>query len=147
MDNNLKRNIILENYKNPKNKGLIDDSSYIFSNTNNESCIDEVNLMAKIIDSKITDIRFDGESCAICTSSASIMTTLLKGKTIEDAEQIYCNFENMLEGKQYDSDILKEANVYDDIAKQPSRKKCALLPWIGMEKIIKNYKQIIEENK
>lgn len=147
MDNNLKRNIILENYKNPKNKGLIDDSSYIFSNTNNESCIDEVNLMAKIIDSKITDIRFDGESCAICTSSASIMTTLLKEKTIEEAEQIYCNFENMLEGKQYDSDILKEANVYDDIAKQPSRKKCALLPWIGMEKIIKNYKQIIEENK
>ena len=147
MDNNLKRNIILENYKNPKNKGLIDDSSYIFSNTNNESCIDEVNLMAKIIDNKINDIRFDGESCAICTSSASIMTNLLKEKTITEAEKIYCNFENMLEGKQYDSDILKEANVYDDIAKQPSRKKCALLPWIGMEKIIKNYKQIIEENK
>lgn len=147
MDNNLKRNIILENYKNPKNKGLIDDSSYIFSNTNNESCIDEVNLMAKITDSKITDIKFDGESCAICTSSASIMTNLLKEKTIIEAEQIYSNFENMLEGKKYNSDILEEANVYDDIAKQPSRKKCALLPWIGMEKIIKNYKQIIEENK
>ena len=147
MDNSLKRNIILENYKNPKNKGLIDDSSYIFSNTNNESCIDEVNLMAKIKDSKITDIRFDGESCAICTSSASIMTTLLKEKTIEEAEQIYCNFENMLEGKQYNSDILEEANVYDDIAKQPSRKKCALLPWIGMEKIIKNYKQTVEKNE
>ena len=147
MDNNLKRNIILENYKNPKNKGLIDDSSYIFSNTNNESCIDEVNLMAKITDNKINDIRFDGESCAICTSSASIMTNLLKEKTIIEAEQIYSNFENMLEGKQYNSDILEEANVYDDIAKQPSRKKCALLPWIGMEKIIKNYKQIIEENK
>lgn len=147
MDNNLKRNIILENYKNPKNKGLIDDSSYIFSNTNNESCIDEVNLMAKITDNEINDIRFDGESCAICTSSASIMTNLLKEKTIIEAEQIYSNFENMLEGKQYNSDILEEANVYDDIAKQPSRKKCALLPWIGMEKIIKNYKQIIEENK
>lgn len=147
MDNNLKRNIILENYKNPKNKGLIDDSSYIFSNTNNESCIDEVNLMAKITDNKINDIRFDGESCAICTSSASIMTNLLKEKTIAEAEQIYCNFENMLEGKQYDSDILKEANVYDDIVKQPSRKKCALLPWIGIEKIIKNYKRTIEENK
>ena len=147
MDNNLKRNIILENYKNPKNKGLIDDSSYIFSNTNNESCIDEVNLMAKITDSKITDIKFDGESCAICTSSASIMTNLLKEKTIIEAEQIYSNFENMLEGKQYNSDILEEANVYDDIAKQPSRKKCALLPWIGMEKIIKNYKQTVEKNE
>lgn len=141
MDSNLKRDIILENYKNPKNKGLINDNTYISSNTNNESCIDEVNLMAKIINNQITDIKFDGESCAICTSSASIMTDILIGKTIEEADQIYHNFKNMLERKQYDSDLLKEANVYDDIAKQPSRRRCALLPWIGIEKIIKNYHQ------
>ena len=77
MDSNLKRNIILENYKNPKNKALIDDATYLTSNTNNESCIDEVNLMAKIIDNKIVDIRFSGESCAICTSSTSIMIKTL----------------------------------------------------------------------
>ena len=140
MDNNLKRNIILENYKNPKNKGLIDDSSYIFSNTNNESCIDEVNLMAKIIDNKIVDIRFSGESCAICTSSTSIMIKTLIGKSIKDTKKIYQNFENMIEGKPYDHDILGEAIVYDDIYKQPSRKKCALLPWWGIKKIIDQYK-------
>ena len=79
MDNNLKRTIIMEHYQNPKNKGLIDDTSYGFVNMNNESCIDEINLLVKIKDDKIVDIRFDGEACAICTSATSIMIeTLMK---------------------------------------------------------------------
>ena len=81
MDQNLKRSIILEHYQNPKNKGLIDDNNYIKVNMNNESCIDEIDLMVKIEDNKITDIRFDGEACAICTSSTSIMIETLIGKT------------------------------------------------------------------
>lgn len=136
MDNNLRRNIILNHYQNPKNKGLINDSSYKCSNTNNESCIDEVNLMVKIENDKISDIRFDGESCAICTSSTSIMIDILVGKTIDEAEQIYQNFENMIEGKEFDRSILKDANVYDDIYKQPSRKTCALLPWWAIKKLL-----------
>ena len=136
MDSNLKRNIILENYQNPQNKGLISDKTYLFSNTNNESCIDEVNLMVKIENDKIIDMRFDGESCAICTSSTSIMIKTLMGKTIKEAKEIYQNFENMIEGKNYDEKKIGEAIVYSDIAKQPSRKKCALLPWWGMKKII-----------
>ena len=48
MDNNMKRTIILEHYQHPKNKGLIEDDSYSFVNMNNESCIDEINLMVKI---------------------------------------------------------------------------------------------------
>lgn len=136
MDSNLKRNIILENYQNPQNKGLISDNTYLFSNTNNESCIDEVNLMVKIENDKIIDIRFDGESCAICTSSTSIMIKTLMGKTIKEAKEIYQNFENMIEGKNYDEKKIGDAIVYSDIAKQPSRKKCALLPWWGMKKII-----------
>ena len=49
MDINLKRTIMLENYQNPTNKGLIEDDSYTFVNMNNESCIDEIDLMVKII--------------------------------------------------------------------------------------------------
>lgn len=87
MDDNLKREIILEHYQNPKNRGLIDDDDYIKINMNNESCIDEVNLMVKIENNKITDIRFDGEACAICTSATSIMIDTLIGKTIEEAKK------------------------------------------------------------
>lgn len=136
MDPNLKRSIILEHYQNPKNKGLIDDEDYIKINMNNESCIDEIDLMVKIKDSIIEDIRFDGEACAICTSSTSIMINTLIGKTIDEAQEIYNNFENMINEHEYKNELLEEANVYDDIYKQPNRKKCALLPWWGINKII-----------
>ncbi|MBR2833613.1 MAG: SUF system NifU family Fe-S cluster assembly protein [Bacilli bacterium] len=136
MDSNLKREIILENYQNPKNKGLIDDDSYIKINMNNESCIDEVNLMVKIVDNKIEDIRFDGEACAMCISSSSIMIETLIGKTIDEAKNILKNFLNMIDEKKYDSNVLEDAIVYEDTYKQPNRKKCVLLSWWGIEKIL-----------
>ena len=136
MDQNLKRTIILENYQNPMNKGLIDDDSYIKVNMNNESCIDEIDLMVKIIEDKIVDIRFDGEACALCTSATSVMLKILIGKTLSEAKAIYDNYEKMINEDEYDEELLNEAIVYEDISKQPNRKKCALLPWWGIKKII-----------
>lgn len=136
MDSNLKRDIILDNYQNPKNRGLIEDKDYIKTNTNNESCIDEINLMVKVKDNVIEDIRFDGEACAICTSSTSIMIRTLIGKTVDEVKEIYNSYSNMIDEKEYKEDILEEAIVFDDIYKQPSRKKCALLPWWGIEKVL-----------
>ena len=136
MDNNLKRTIILEHFQHPKNKGLIEDDSYEYINMNNESCIDEVNLMIKFENDKIVDIRFDGEACAICTSATSIMIDTLIGKTKKEAREILMNYVNMIDEKQYNEEILEQAVVYNDIAKQPNRKKCALLPWWGVEKIL-----------
>ena len=137
MDANLKRSIILEHYQNPKNKGLIKDDSYLKINMNNESCIDEVNLMLKIEDGIIKDIRFDGEACAMCISSSSIMVETLLGKTIEEAKNILSNFLKMIDEQDYNAAVLESATVYDDVYKQPNRKKCVLLPWWGIEKIIK----------
>ena len=141
MDNKLKREIILENYQNPKNKGLLNDESYIKINMNNESCIDEVNLEVKIENDIIKDIRFDGEACAISTSSTSIMINTLIGKTTTQAENILQNFLNMIDEKPYDKNVLEEAIVYDDIHKNPNRKKCALLSWWGIEKILNQIKK------
>lgn len=136
MDANLKRSIILEHYQNPKNRGLINDDSYIKINMNNESCIDEVNLMVKLENGVIKDIRFDGEACAMCISSSSIMVETLIGKTVEEAKIILKNFSNMLDEKEYDPEVLESATVYDDTYKQPNRKKCVLLSWWGMDKVI-----------
>ncbi len=141
MNQNVKREVILEHYQNPVNRGLIDDDSYILVNTNNESCIDEINLMVKVENNKIVDARFDGEACAICTSSTSIMIHTLIGKTLEEAIEIYKNFNQMINEESYDEDILEEAAVYDDIYKQPNRKKCALLPWWGFEKVVNKIKK------
>lgn len=136
MDSNLKRSIILEHYQNPVNKGLIENEDYVKINMNNESCIDEVDLMIKFNNNKIEDIRFDGEACAICTSSTSIMIDTLKGKTINEAKEIINNFKDMLDEKEFNKDISEQALVYEDISKQPNRKKCALLSWWGIEKAI-----------
>ena len=97
--------------------------------------------MLKIKDNKIMDIRFDGDACAICTSSTSIMIETLIGKTVEEAYEIYQNFVDMVEGKNYNVQKLENAIVYNNINKQPSRKKCALLPWLGIKKILDRHEK------
>ena len=129
----MKRAIILDHYNNPINKELIDDDTYIKANVRNESCIDNIDLMLKIEGGIIRDIRFDGEACAISTSSTSIMISTLLNKTIADAKKILYNFENMINELEYNKELLGEAIVYDEIYKQPNRKKCALLPWRGIK--------------
>ena len=138
MDQNIKRTIILDNYENPLNKGLKDDSSYTKINVNNESCIDNIDLQIKINNGVIEDIRFDGEACAISTSATSIMIRLLIGKTIKEALEIISNYENMINEAEYNKDLLEEANVYNEIYKQPNRKKCALLPYRGIKEFLMN---------
>ena len=137
MNAELKRAIILENYQNPKNRGLVTDSSYKTINTNSESCIDQIDLQMKIENGIVEDIKFDGEACAICTSSTSIMSDTLKGKKVNEALKIIDSFENMIDEKEYNKDIIGEGIVYSDIAKQPNRKNCALLTWRGAKELLK----------
>ena len=136
MDENLKRDIIIDNYQNPMNKELIDDDSYLKVNQASESCIDNLDFMMKIEDNIIKDIRFDGEACAISTSASSIMIRSLIGKSIDDAINILTNYKNMIEEKDYDKELLGELLVYDTISKQPNRIKCALLPMVAIDKML-----------
>ncbi|HOZ54355.1 MAG TPA: SUF system NifU family Fe-S cluster assembly protein [Bacilli bacterium] len=137
MDNNIRRDIIIDNYENPFNKGLIDDKNYKKTNMNNESCIDNLDFIIKLENNIIKDIRFDGQACAISTSASSIMIKTLINKTKEEALEIITNYENMIDEKPYNKDLLNELNVYDEIYKQPNRKKCALLPFWGIKKLLK----------
>lgn len=136
MDPKLKREIILEHYQNPVNRGLIDKEGYVRVNTRNSSCVDNIDMMVKIKDGVIEDARFDGEACAICTSATSIMIRSIIGKNIDQVDEIVCNFEKMINEEEYNDSVLQELNVYNDIYKQPSRKKCALLPFESIKKVI-----------
>ena len=136
MDNNLRREIILDNYQDPMNRGLIEDDSYLKVNTNSESCIDNLDFMMKIEDGVVKDIRFDGEACAISTSDTSIMIRSLIGKKVDEVRKILINYQNMINEKDYDSEVLGELNVYDEICKQPNRKNCALLPSVAIDKML-----------
>lgn len=136
MDSNLKREIILDNYQDPMNRGLIEDDSYIKVNTNSESCIDNLDFMMKIEDDKVVDIKFDGEACAISTSATSIMIRTLIGKSLDEAIKILDNYRKMINEEEYDESLLGELMVYDDICKQPNRKGCALIPVRAIDKIL-----------
>ena len=136
MDVNLKREAILDNYQNPANRGLPTDSAYRQVNSKNESCVDNITVAAKVSHGKLEDIKFDGEACAICTSATSVMTKELKGKTLEEAELIVDNYNRMIGELPYEEELLGELNIYNDIYKQPSRKRCALLPMDAIKKII-----------
>ena len=136
MDSNLRREIILDNYQDPMNRGLIEDDSYLKVNTNSESCIDNLDFMMKIEDGVVKDIRFDGEACAISTSATSIMIRSLIGKRIDEVKKILLNYRKMINEEDYNSEILGELNVYDEICKQPNRKNCALLPSVAVNEML-----------
>ena len=135
-DKELRREIILDNYQNPMNRGLTNDIHYIRENTNNESCIDNLDIEIKVSNNIIEDIRFDGEACAISTSATSIIIKMLIGKSVNEARRILQNYDNMIEERPYDKELLGELNVYDEIYKQPNRKKCALLPRDAIVKML-----------
>ena len=139
MDNNLKREIIIDNYENPFHKKEIDDKEYIKANTHNESCIDNINLFVKIKDGIIIDAYFDGEACAITTSATSIMVRKIIGLDLESAKVLMKEYLHMINEENYDKELLGELNAYYDISKQPSRIKCARLPFDTLEKTINIY--------
>lgn len=134
MDKDLKRNIILDNYQNPNNKHT-SDSNYVKINTRNVSCIDNLDIYLKIKNNIIEDISFEGEACVISISSTNILINLLIGKTRDEGIYLIDNYLKMINEEEYDKDILKELEVFDDTSKQPSRIKCATLSANG----IKNY--------
>ena len=137
MDKELKREIIIDNYQNPYNRKTVDDSSYIKINTNNESCIDNLDIYFKVDNGFIKDVGFNGEACAISTSATSIMLRSLINKSIDEVKELLINYINMINEKEYDKELLKELNVYDEIYLQPNRKNCALLPAKAVEKLLK----------
>lgn len=140
MEAELKREIIMENYLHPINKTEVNDDRYIKVISNNESCIDNIDLYILIEDNIIKDIKFQGEACAISTSATSIMIKTLLNKSIDEVEKIALNYDNMINERDYDALVLESAIVYDDIYKQQNRKTCATLPWVGLAKAILEYK-------
>ena len=135
--NTLYRTVIMDNYKNPKNKGLKKTDDYHFVHLNNPSCGDEMNVELKIENGKIVGINQDGHGCSISMSSASVMSDVLTGKTVEEAKKIINDFYEMVKGSDdIDEDSLGEAIAYMGVRQFPARIKCATLSWKAIEKAI-----------
>lgn len=141
LDPNLRKEIIMEHYLNPLNRKKIDNPEFIKVNTNSETCIDNIDLYVLFDKDIIKDIYFNGEACAISTSATSIMIKLLRGKTISEAKEIIKNYNNMIEGKEFDEESLEEACCYEEIYKQQNRIGCATIPYRGIVKALEEYEK------
>jgi nitrogen fixation NifU-like protein len=133
----LYRQVIMDHYKNPRNKGVLEDSLTI--DMNNPTCGDRIRLTLQIEEGSIKDAKFDGEGCSISMSSASMMTQAIKGQSVETALKLSKIFSDMMQGKDYDDDVeLEDIEALQGVAKFPARIKCATLAWKAMEKGVQN---------
>lgn len=133
----LYRQVIMDHYKNPRNKGEITDENRLSVNMNNPTCGDRIQLHMKVNeDGKIDDARFTGEGCAISLASASMMTEIVKGKDVDDALKISEIFSEMMRGEDYDDETydLEDIEALQGVSKFPARIKCATLAWEAMKK-------------
>ncbi|TCI22302.1 Fe-S cluster assembly sulfur transfer protein SufU [Exiguobacterium sp. SL-9] len=130
----LYRQVIMDHYKNPRNRGVIEDGVTI--DLNNPTCGDSLRLQLQVEDGIVKDAKFEGEGCSISLASASMMTQIVKGKSADEALQLANIFSEMVQGKDYDTDTfdLGDIEALSGVSKFPARIKCATLAWKALEK-------------
>lgn len=123
---NLYREIIMDHYKNPRNKGIKNEEGYIKCHLKNPSCGDAIDVETKVENGVITDVRQDGTGCSICCSSASIMTEVVKGMKVDDCKNLLNNYLLMVSNQEFDHEVdFDELQVFDGIKDFPARVRCA----------------------
>ncbi|MGN6780756.1 MAG: Fe-S cluster assembly sulfur transfer protein SufU [Marmoricola sp.] len=133
--------IILDHYRNPLNKGLRGDPAAAGTaevHHVNPTCGDEVTLRVRLDTSGpepvVADVSYDAEGCSISQASASVMTELIIGKPLAEAQTIQEDFLTLMQGKgavEPDEEVLGDGIAFAGVAKFPARVKCALLGWMA----------------
>ncbi|MFN7087232.1 MAG: Fe-S cluster assembly sulfur transfer protein SufU [Burkholderiales bacterium] len=126
----LYQEVILDHNRKPRNWGKLADATHRAEGVN-PLCGDHIHLGVRLKDDVVEAISFEGESCAICKASASMMTTMVKNRTRADAEQMVQEFRDMATGKLDLSrpHHLGRLTVFAGVRDLPTRVKCAILPW------------------
>jgi len=142
MDDELKelyQQVILDHNKSPRNFRELGNHNHS-SEGYNPLCGDKVNIFLDIEDKIIKDVSFVGSGCAISKASASLMTTILKGKTTEEAKDLFEKFHNLITGNddsEIDIEEMGKLAVFAGVKEFPSRVKCAGLAWHTMISALK----------
>lgn len=135
---NLYRQVILDHSSHPHHHGKLNDSTATIE-MNNPTCGDVIELELAVKDGIIEDIAFSGSGCSISSASASMMTDVVIGKPVADAEHLAVVFAQMVQGNEIsdeDSDALGDAAMLSGVAKFPARIKCSTLAWKALGKAL-----------
>jgi len=134
----LYREIILDHYRSPRNRGSLDQPSAT-SEGDNPLCGDEVRVDLDIRDGRVVDVRFVGRGCSISQASASMMTEAIKGLSLEEVESLFETFKGMMYGGEVDVEALGDLEALQGVRKFPVRVKCATLPWNTLEEALEEF--------
>ena len=134
----LYQEVILDHSKNPCNFGVLEQYTCT-AEGNNPMCGDRLTVYVDIKDDVVSDVSFQARGCAISVASASIMSTIIKGKTIEEVNVLFDKFNALCTGKEVeDDDDTERLRVLSGVSKFPTRVKCATMSWHAVREACTN---------
>lgn len=137
----LYREIILDHYRNPRNRGSLDDPS-TSGEGDNPLCGDEVKLDVAIQGDQVAAVRFLGRGCSISQASASMLTQAIMGLSLQEVEALFESFKGMMYGSdQVDPESLGDLEALQGVRKFPVRVKCATLAWNVLEEALERHRK------
>jgi nitrogen fixation NifU-like protein len=137
----LYREIILDHYRSPRNRGSLDDPT-ASSEGDNPLCGDEIKVELHIREGQITDVRFIGRGCSISQASASMMTEAIKGLSLEEVDSLFEMFKAMMySSDEVDAEALGDLEALQGVRKFPVRVKCATLAWNTLEEALESLRK------
>jgi nitrogen fixation protein NifU and related proteins len=137
----LYQQIILDHYKNPHHRGLVDPFDAEVHHVN-PTCGDEVTLRVALKDGAVAELGWDGEGCSISQASTSVMSDLVVGKPVGEAMELQQKFLDLMQSRgnaelsDEDEEVLEDAVAFEGVSKYPARVKCALLGWMAMKSAV-----------
>jgi nitrogen fixation NifU-like protein len=135
----LYQQLILEHYKKPRNRGELEGGGTVEVHMRNPSCGDEVKLQLLVKEGVVEDLRFLGEGCSISQSATSMMTMIVKGKSVEEALALSRRFTQMMHGDEGAAKdrSLRDLRALQGVSKFPVRVKCALLGFDALQEAVR----------
>ena len=144
----LYQQVILEHNKNPRNCKKLQNATHVAEGYN-PLCGDHLKVYVHVNQNNIIeDIAFEGDGCAISKASTSMMTVSLKGKTVEEAKNLFHQFHRLITGElnpETEEHALGKLAIFSGVWHFPARVKCASLAWHTMNGSLENKKMITTE--
>lgn len=140
----LYQEVILDHNRKPRNFREMENADYKVEGRN-PLCGDEITLWLKLDGNTVSDVSFKGSGCAVSKSSASIMTSAVKGKSVEETRQLFERFHDMITGKMSEAErgTMGSLAALGGVSKFPLRVKCASLSWHALKSALDGKGEIV----
>jgi nitrogen fixation NifU-like protein len=137
----LYREIILDHYRSPRNRGSLEQPTAT-GEGDNPLCGDEVRVDLDIRDGRVFDVRFEANGCSISQASASMMTEAVKGLNLEEVDSLFETFKGMMySAGEVDVEALGDLEALQGVRKFPVRVKCATLAWNTLQEALEEFRK------